>query len=109
MELVFEGTTAIAADRPRVFARLMDPNAVAACVPAVQSVEAVDPSHFKVLSALGIGSIRVRFTLDIQITETSPPAHASMTVRGKAPGSAVDMTSSVELTEAGAATRLAWR
>ena len=109
MRLEFSGTPEITASREKVWERLMDPNFVAASGPGVESVEAVDPTHFKVVSGLGVGAVKVRFKLDVELSDVLPPERLRMTARGLAPGSAVDVVSNVRLEDAGnGRTRLNW-
>ena len=109
MRLEFSGTPEITASREKVWERLMDPNFVAASGPGVESVEAVDPTHFKVVSGLGLGAVKVRFKLDVELSDVVPPERLRMTARGRAPGSAVDVVSNVRLEDAGnGRTRLNW-
>ena len=109
MRLEFSGTPEITASREKVWERLMDPNFVAASGPGVESVEAVDPTHFKVVSGLGVGAVKVRFKLDVELSDVVPPERLRMTARGRAPGSAVDVVSNVRLEDAGnGRTRLNW-
>ncbi len=109
MKLEFSGTPEITASREKVWERLMDPNFVAASGPGVESVEAVDPTHFKVVSGLGVGAVKVRFKLDVELSDVVPPERLRMTARGRAPGSAVDVVSNVRLEDAGSGrTRLNW-
>lgn len=100
MKLEFSGSPEIAASRDRVWQRLMDPHFVAKSAPGVESVEATDPSHFKVISGFGVGSIKVRFAMDIELFDIVPNQSAKMRVRGKAPGSAVDVVSRIEIEDA---------
>lgn len=109
MKLEFSGAPEITAPREKVWERLMDPNFVAASAPGVESVEAVDPTRFKVISGLGVGSVKVRFKLDVELSDVVAPERLRMSARGKAPGSAVDVVSSVRLEEEGnGRTRLNW-
>jgi carbon monoxide dehydrogenase subunit G len=109
MKLEFSGSPAIAAPRERVWERLMDPHFVAQSAPGVESVEAVDPTHFKVISGFGIGSIRVRFTMDVELFDIDAGKSAKMRVRGKAPGSAIDVVSNLQVDDAGSGgTQLNW-
>jgi len=109
MKLEFSGSPAIAAPRARVWERLMDPHFVAQSAPGVESVEAVDPTHFKVISGFGVGSIRVRFTMDIELFDIDAGKSAKMRVRGKAPGSAIDVVSKLQVDDAGSGgTQLNW-
>jgi len=109
MKLEFSGAPEITASRQQVWAKLMDPDFVAASAPGVESVEAVDPTHFKVISGLGVGSIKVRFKLDVELFDVVPGQQLKMRARGKAPGSAVDVVSHLRLEDAGPEkTRLNW-
>jgi carbon monoxide dehydrogenase subunit G len=109
MKLEFSGSPAIAAPRERVWERLMDPHFVAQSAPGVESVEAVDPTHFKVISGFGVGSIRVRFTMDVELYDIMDGRSAKMRVRGKAPGSAIDVVSKLQVDDAGSGgTQLNW-
>jgi carbon monoxide dehydrogenase subunit G len=87
----------------------MDPHFVAQSAPGVESVEAVDPTHFKVISGFGVGSIRVRFTMDVELFDVDAGKSAKMRVRGKAPGSAIDVVSKLQVDDAGSGgTQLKW-
>ncbi|HEY7613412.1 MAG TPA: SRPBCC domain-containing protein [Gemmatimonadales bacterium] len=109
MKLEFAGAPEITAARDLVWARLMDPDFVAASAPGVESVEAMDPTHFRVISGVGFGAIRVKFPLDIVLSDLVPNERMRMTARGHAVGSAVDVVSSVRLEPAGnGLTRLNW-
>jgi uncharacterized protein len=109
MKLEFSGAPEITASRQKVWAKLMDPDFVAASAPGVESVEAVDPTHFKVISGLGVGSVKLRFKLDVELFDVEPGQQLKMRSRGKAPGSAVDVVSHLRLEDAGAEkTRLNW-
>ena len=109
MKLEFTGSSEITASREKVWQRLMDPNFIAAFGPGVESVEAVDPTHFTVVSGIGVGALKVKFKLDVELSDVIPPERVRMTARGRAPGSAVDVASNVWLSEAGdGRTRLDW-
>jgi carbon monoxide dehydrogenase subunit G len=109
MRLHFAGAPEINAPRAEVWKKLMDPQFVARSAPGVESVERIDATHFKVVSGFGVGAIKVRFSLDVELFDLAEPASAKMRARGKAPGSAVDVTSALALEEAGPGrTRLSW-
>lgn len=94
----FEGVQDIGAPRERVWAFVTDPQQVASCGPDVQHVDVIDPTHFKVVVKAGVGPIRTTFTMDVTFTELRAPEHASIRARGQAPGSAVEMLSTLDLT-----------
>jgi carbon monoxide dehydrogenase subunit G len=109
MKLEFSGSPTIAASRERVWERLMDPNFVAQSAPGVESVDTIDPTHFKVISGFGVGSIKVRFAMVVELFDIVDHESAKMRVRGKAPGSAIDVVSSMQIEDAGSSdSQLTW-
>ena len=110
MDLDFSGAPMISAPRSQVFQRLLDPDAVAAAAPGVDGVERVGDNHFRIASSLGIGAIKLQFTLDVELSDIVEPEQASMRVHGHAPGTAVDVRTSIRLEEVGSAeTQLHWQ
>lgn len=97
MRLEFSGAPEIAAPPEQVWQRLLDHEFVASVAPGVESVEAVDDRHFKVVSAFGVGSVKLRFQLDVELSDVRPPQRLKLAARGKAPGSAVDVTTDLEI------------
>lgn len=108
MKLHFSGSPEIAAPREQVWERLMDPHFVAQSAPGVESVDAIDPTHFKVISGFGVGSIKVRFTMAIELFDIEAGRSAKMRVRGKAPGSAIDVVSNMRIEDVGGGSQLNW-
>lgn len=61
------------------------------------------------ISGLGVGPVRVRFTLDVELSDIVEGRRLRMRARGKAPGSTVEVVSLLRLEDAGAGrTRLDW-
>ena len=105
-----EGTVEIAAPRQRVWDSLTDPQAVARCAPGLESIEVVEAGRrFKAVASLGLGSIKSRFTVDVEWVEMSPPERAVARAHGTASGSAADVLAEMLLTEpAPGSTSLHW-
>ena len=105
-----EGTVEIAAPRQRVWDFLTDPQAVARCAPGLESIEVIeDGRRFKAVASLGLGSIKSRFTVDVEWVEMSPPERAVARAHGTASGSAADVMAEMLLTEpAPGSTGLQW-
>ncbi|MBI3745059.1 MAG: carbon monoxide dehydrogenase subunit G [Chloroflexi bacterium] len=82
----FSGAVDIPASRDRVFAFVTDPDKVGACGPGVESIEVVDPTHFKARAKVGVGFITAKFVVDLEIAEQQPPDMAVIKARGQAPG-----------------------
>ena len=105
----FEGTVDIGAPREKVWAFLMDPNQVGPCGPGVETIEVVDDTHFKATAKVGIGFISARFVVNMEMAEQQPPDRAVIKAHGQAPGSAVDATAQMTLSDGdGAGTRMDW-
>ena len=93
----FSGTIEIAAPRARVWDFLMDPDQVGSCGPGVESIEAIDPDHFKVKAKVGVGFISAKFLVEMTVAERNEPDLAVLKAHGQAPGSAVDATANMAL------------
>lgn len=97
MRLSFMGAPEVAASLADVWPRIIDPHFVGRHGPGVESVEVLDERHFKVITGFGVGSIRLRFGIDVELVEVVPPIQLTMRARAKAPGSAVEVTAALGL------------
>ncbi len=97
----FEGHVPIKASREKVWAFVVDPEQVGQCGPGVESIEVVDASHFKVVAKVGIGFISAKFNVNMEFAELTEPDRALIKAHGQAPGSAVDATASMDLSDDG--------
>ncbi len=106
----FEGTVDIAAPRDKVWAFVTDPNRVGSCGPGVETIEVIDPTHFKATAKVGIGFISARFVVNLEMAEQTPPDRALIKAHGQAPGSAVDATAEMKLSDGASpgTTRMDW-
>ncbi len=95
----FEGRVEIHAPRPKVWAFVTDPDQIASCGPGVQSVEKIDDSHFRAHAKVGIGFISMKLVVNAEFLELHEPDDATVLARGQAPGSAVDATAKMSLTD----------
>ena len=95
----FSGSVEIAAPRDRVWAFVTDPRQVGQCGPGVESIEVIDDTHFKATAKVGIGFISARFVVNMEFAETTPPDAATIKAHGQAPGSAVDATAQMHLSD----------
>jgi carbon monoxide dehydrogenase subunit G len=110
MKFEFSGAPVIPAPRQIVWQRLTDPDFVAASAPGVESVEARDASRYTVVSGVGLGAMKIRFTVDVELFDIVDGEGLSMRSRGTGAGSVVEVVSAVRLEDAdGGGTRLDWR
>jgi len=100
----------MAAPRSRVWEFLTDPVAVSRCAPGVESLEVVEAGRrFRATASLGLGSIKTRFTADIEWLELQPPGRARARAHGTAPGSTADVEAVMQLAEtADGGTEMRW-
>lgn len=104
----FAGTVDITAPRDRVWAFVIDPNQVGQCGPGVESIEVIDATHFKATAKVGIGFISARFVVNMELAEQTAPDRAVIKAHGQAPGSAVDATADMTLSDLDGGTRMDW-
>jgi carbon monoxide dehydrogenase subunit G len=95
----FQGTVQINAPRDRVWLFVMDPNQVGQCGPGVESIEVIDDSHFKATAKVGVGFISARFVVNMEFSDVHAPENATIKAHGQAPGSAVDATAVMRLSD----------
>src|SRR6478752_7869160 len=93
----FEGSEQIKASQQSVFKFLLDPNKVAGCAPGFISMDILAPDHFKPTLGVGIGAVKAKFTLDVQLQNIREPDHGEVKAHGVAAGSAVDFVAIVYL------------
>ncbi|MFL5674201.1 MAG: SRPBCC family protein [Chloroflexota bacterium] len=95
----FEGSVPIKASREKVWAFVTDPDQVGQCGPGVESIDVIDPTHFKAAAKVGIGFISAKFNVNMEFAELQPPDKAVIKAHGQAPGSAVDANASMTLSD----------
>ena len=105
----FSGTQTIAAPIEKVWAYLLDVNKVATCAPGFQSLEELEPEHWKAVISVGVGPVKAKFTLDVTRPEMREPELMVVKGRGKAPGSAVELSGTMNLAAVDTGeTRMEW-
>ena len=94
----FEGAVNIKAAREEVWAFLTEPHSVSRCAPGINRLEILVPdSKFRAGVMLGLGSVKVKFDMDVEFVELHSPNRAKLKAHGKAPGSAADVVSEMTL------------
>jgi carbon monoxide dehydrogenase subunit G len=92
-----EKTVTVKAPLQRAWEVLLDPAAVAACVPGVERIEPVDATHFVVTVNVKVGIVRARFKIHVAVTETRPPHYLRSEGRGEEAGLTSSLRQSTEL------------
>jgi len=94
-----EGRVEIHAPRPKVWEVVTDPGLIAPCLPGVQSIEKLDGGRFTAQASVGFGFINLKVVVSAELTELHEPDEATMHAKGQAPGSAVEATAKIVLTD----------
>lgn len=95
-----EGIVNIRASRAAVWQYLTDPHKVSECAPGVESVEVIGAGKkFQATAAIGFGTVKAKFKGNAEFVELEAPNRAKIKGHGNAPGSAVDVTSEMFLSD----------
>lgn len=103
------GEALIAADRSKLWATLLDPSALQAIIPGCHSVRRVSDTHFRADVTLGVGPVRGRYSVDVQLSDLVEPESATLTGIARGALGTGAGTGRVTLADAGpAGTRLSY-
>lgn len=89
---------------------ISDPDAIAHCLPDLQTLEVKDSKTFTVTVKVGIAFVRGSFKFDFTLLDQDPPSHSRFEAMGKGAGVSVRLTATLDLKEADAnSTELGWK
>ena len=80
--MIFEDRITVAAPAERVWAFLLDPNCIAACMPGVENVTQIDDRTFDAAISASVGPISGKFAFRAHIVESNPPTEMAAHVDG---------------------------
>jgi uncharacterized protein len=110
VNLQYTGEEKIPAGLDTVWAFVTDPEKVGRCFPEVVDVTVQDATHFEAVVKVGVGPVRGRFKMKVELLPDSSRRRLDMKISGGGFGSAVDMTAGADISDAGGgATLLKWR
>jgi carbon monoxide dehydrogenase subunit G len=103
-----EGERTFDAPRATVWKVLNDPAAMAATMPGVESFDVHDDTRWtaNVKIPLGLGGLKMK--VDMEKVDVREPEHAALRVKGQGVGAMMNMTTTFDLSEAGAGTLMKW-
>lgn len=105
-----KGEVKINAPRNQVWDFLTDPNQIGQCLPGVEKIETIEEmKKYKGIVSVGLGSVKARFSGEVDILELDEPNRAKLKAHGTATGSAADAVSEMHLSDApDGATLVSW-
>lgn len=78
-----EGTFDVAAPREKVWRFITDPDEMGPCIPGCESIEVTGPDTYTAFVKLKVGPIKVRFNLEVEVTEEVAPELVKSVTRGE--------------------------
>jgi len=106
VNLQYSGEEKIPAGSETVWAFVTDPEKVGRCFPDVVDVTVQDPTHLEAVVKVGVGPVRGKFKVKVELIPDPSRHHLDMKMSGGGFGSAVDLTASADLVDAGDSTTL---
>ena len=98
--MLLKGDVTIHAPRKKVWDFLTDPNQIGQCVPGVEKIETIEElKKYRGVVSVGLGSVKARFSGDVEILELDEPNRAKLKAHGTATGSAADAVSEMSLSD----------
>lgn len=104
----FQGTFSARSPRDEVFAFLLDPHQLSACIDDPHTVEVQDASRFRGTLRSGIGPVKGTFTWAATVVERVPGELARLNVHGTGMGNAFDIVAVITLSEEQGVTTARW-
>ena len=106
MNLQYTGEEKIPAGLDTVWAFVTDPDKVGRSFPEVVDVTVQDPTHFEATVRVGVGPVRGKFKVKVELLPASSKRRLDMKMSGGGFGSTVDLTAGADLVDAGDGTTL---
>lgn len=100
------GEERIPVDNDKVWAFVTDPGKVGRCFPEVVDVTVQDPTHFEAVVRVGVGPVRGKFKMKVELVPDPFRRRTEMKMSGGGFGSTVDLTAGADLVDAGDGTTL---
>jgi carbon monoxide dehydrogenase subunit G len=99
--MLLKGEVTINAPRKKVWDFLTDPNQIGPCMPGVEKIETIEElKKYRGVVSVGLGSVKARFSGDVEILELDEPNRAKLKAHGTATGSTADAISEMRLSDA---------
>src|SRR5882672_4607090 len=106
MNLQYSGEEKITASPDVVWAFVTDPEKIARSMPEVIDVTVHDPTHVDAVVKVGVGPVRGKFKLKVELQPDPSRRRIGMKMSGGGFGSALDLTAAADLVGAGDGTML---
>ena len=96
------GQAILHSPRTRVWATLMDPEALRRCLPGCQELEQIAPQEWKVTMSVGISAIRGTYSGRVKISDPEPETRYRLAVEGSGAGNRIRGEGTITLADSAA-------
>lgn len=98
--MILKGSVTIRAPRKKVWDFMTDPDQIGQCAPGVEKIEMIEPlKRYRGTVSVGFGSVKARFTGEVDVLELDEPNYAKLKAHGSATGSVADAISEVRMSD----------
>ncbi len=95
-----KGEVTIRAPRKKVWDFLTDPKQIGQCAPGVEKIETIEEmKRYRGVMSVGLGSVKARFSGDVDVLELDEPNRAKLKAHGTATGSVADAVCEMTLSD----------
>ena len=106
MNLQNSGEERIPVGPDTVWTFVTDPEKVGHCFPDLVDLAVQDATHFEAVVKVGVGPVRGKFKMKVELVPASSNRHLDMKISGGGFGSTVDMSAGADVVDAGDGTTL---
>jgi len=106
VNLQYSGEEKIPATVETVWSFVTDPEKVGRCFPDVVDVTVHDPTHLEAVVKVGVGPVRGKFKIKVELLPYPARHHLDMKMSGGGFGSAVDLNAGADVVDGGDGTTL---
>jgi uncharacterized protein len=100
-------SSAVAADRARVFAALVDPDVVGRCTPGCESLTAIGPDTYEATLKIGIAGLKGTYRGKVEISKKQPTESLTLSFEGKGAPGFMRGVAAIQLSTSGDGTSIA--
>lgn len=104
----FDGEFESEHSREELWNYFTDPDILATCTPGCDTMETESPYELSAVMAVGVGSVKPTFDVDVTVTAADPPEHLEMHAGGEASRNAFETVATMTLVENGDGTLAKW-
>ena len=98
--MLLKGEVTINAPRKKVWDFMTDPNQIGQCAPGVEKIETIEEmKKYRGVISVGLGSVKARFSGEVEVIELDEPNRAKLKAHGTATGSAADAICEMTLSD----------